>query len=264
MLVGASRLLPNAKHSLNDEASTRAAGECIQVAVRVRPLTAQERLKGCSECLQAVPEQRLIRAAPDKAFHFDYAYGPMTTQQDVYGQSVRLIVGSFLAGYNATVLAYGQTGSGKTHTMGTSYGAATASSSSSLSLSSSNSGTEEMAVIARAMDDIFANVHIAGNEGPVDPEGAFVELYASFLEIYNEHVIDLLVVPSISKAAPYSSSSYCTASNINANILTIREHSDGSIYVAGLTEEGIRSRGDIDQYAHHSPHIIHPSICCTC
>jgi hypothetical protein len=73
-------------------------------------------------------------------------------------------------GYNAAVLAYGQTGSGKTYTMGT-----------------SNVGVseEEMGIIPRVIGSLFSEIEKKRNK--VD----FV-IKVSFLEIYNEQIIDLL------------------------------------------------------------------------
>lgn len=52
-----------------------------------------------------------------KAYTFDTAYGPETTQEELFDHSIRPIVDEVLKGYNCTVFAYGQTGTGKTFTM---------------------------------------------------------------------------------------------------------------------------------------------------
>ncbi|TGZ70172.1 hypothetical protein CRM22_003343 [Opisthorchis felineus] len=51
-----------------------------------------------------------------KCFIFDRAFGPSSTQDDVYQEVDDLII-SCIDGYNVCIMAYGQTGSGKTYTM---------------------------------------------------------------------------------------------------------------------------------------------------
>lgn len=52
-----------------------------------------------------------------KKFTFDQAFGPESTQTEVYQSVVAPLIEEVLSGYNCTVFAYGQTGTGKTHTM---------------------------------------------------------------------------------------------------------------------------------------------------
>ena len=52
-----------------------------------------------------------------KAFKFDGLFGPGATQSEVYDAAASNIVRGVLEGYNGAILAYGQTGSGKTHSM---------------------------------------------------------------------------------------------------------------------------------------------------
>lgn len=77
----------------------------------------------------------------------------------------RPIVQKCLDGFNGTIFAYGQTTSGKTHTMiGT---------------------TEDRGILLQAVNDVYK--FIDQNEGERE-----VFLWASYLEIYNEQVNDLL------------------------------------------------------------------------
>merc|ERR1719436_943724 len=104
-------------------------------------------------------------------FEFDRVFGPSSSQDDVYGE-ISQLVQSALDGYNVCVFAYGQTGSGKTYTM------------------EGGPGIEEDdtqgGVIPRTIRQIF------------DIKKKLVEkswtykLTASFLEIYNEEIRDLL------------------------------------------------------------------------
>ena len=78
---------------------------------------------------------------------------------------------SCFEGYNSAILAYGQTGSGKTYTMGT----------NTVNLEDS----EEMGIIPKVIDEFFNQVEKRKEE---------VEciIKVSFIEIYNEQIIDLL------------------------------------------------------------------------
>jgi hypothetical protein len=55
-------------------------------------------------------------ACGQHSFEFDRAFGPRSTQEDLF-EDVSGLVTSVLDGYNVCVFAYGQTGAGKTWTM---------------------------------------------------------------------------------------------------------------------------------------------------
>ena len=118
----------------------------------------------------------------------------------------------FFTGYNATILAYGQTGSGKTYTMG--------------SLNSFNLNEEDIGIIPRVIRSIFQEI---------DKKKAKTEflLKVSFLEIYNEEIIDLLDRTGVLPTNRLMANKKPTAS------VTIREEKDGSIGLYGLIEEKV-------------------------
>ena len=70
--------------------------------------------------MQAVKGKSIQATIPSKSnrFDFDWAFGPNSTQREVYDAMCRPLIENIFEGFNATVFAYGQTGSGKTHTMG--------------------------------------------------------------------------------------------------------------------------------------------------
>ena len=114
-------------------------------------------------------------------------------------------VASFaVAGYNATVFAYGQSGSGKTFTMGT---------------STSTLHTPAEGMIPRAMKKIFRIVE--------EDIASGYRILCSFIEIYNEEFMDLLLGVS---SKPKDSKE-----------IQIREDADGRIMVNGLSELQIES-----------------------
>ena len=118
-----------------------------------------------------------------------------------------------LSGYNSTVLAYGQTGSGKTYTMGS-------SSWSALS-------DKELGVLPRAFRQIFD----AKNAREAAGGGSQMVLKASFVEIHNEELRDLVAASGSGMGSKRS--------------LQIREDQSGSIYVAGVEECEVASFGDL-------------------
>lgn len=99
-------------------------GTNVQVAVRCRPLNAEERRAGQPSVITCESENKSIKVSYGpagkktlKAFNFDRVFGAYSTQEEVFEQVVRPIVDEALAGFNCTIFAYGQTGTGKTHTM---------------------------------------------------------------------------------------------------------------------------------------------------
>lgn len=86
----------------------------------------------------------------------------------IYNESASPIIKNVLEGYNGTIFAYGQTGTGKTHTM-----------------TGIVDSKDERGIMPRAFDDIFTNI-----KG--DSEQTQFLVRASYLEIYNEEIRDLL------------------------------------------------------------------------
>jgi Cdc6-like AAA superfamily ATPase len=81
---------------------------------------AAEKVSRSRECLRfpsvangAKPSVVLGR---DRAFAFDHAFGPRSSQSEVYDSCIAPLVQQCFDGYNATCVCYGQTGSGKTFT----------------------------------------------------------------------------------------------------------------------------------------------------
>lgn len=121
-------------------------------------------------------------------------------------------------GYNAAVLAYGQTGSGKTYTMGTG--------------PSEFQDEQETGIIPRVIKEMFDQVELRKSTSKTI-------IRTSFIEIYNEQIIDLLLAPGSStvqadafgRAVKHSISKY-----LSLNCPTIREEKDGSISLVNVTE----------------------------
>lgn len=111
-----------------------------------------------------------IANSADKAsFSFDNVFPATThlTNREVYHKSCAHIVKSFLhEGYNSTLFAYGMTGSGKTYSM--------------------RGEDHDPGFVRLAIDEIFEKIS-------TDSSSKEYKLNASYLEIYNEKIIDLLL-----------------------------------------------------------------------
>ncbi|SPQ94817.1 unnamed protein product (mitochondrion) [Plasmodiophora brassicae] len=144
--------------------------EHIQVGVRVRPLTPSEAQSGESVAWRvdgAVITQTDTAAkkagkVPD--FRFQHVFGPGAKTSAVYEELVAPIVQDSLRGINGAVCCYGQTSAGKTYTC--------------------QGNDSEPGIIPLALRDIFRSIEEV-------PSRQFV-LKFSYIEIYNEHVFDLL------------------------------------------------------------------------
>ncbi|XP_011303315.1 protein claret segregational [Fopius arisanus] len=100
-------------------------------------------------------------------FSFDKIFPPNASQATVF-EELSLLVQSALEGYNVCVFAYGQTGSGKTYTM------------------EGGCNAEMEGMIPRTVRHIFEEMK------EFKLLGWQYKIEASFLEIYNEHIVDLL------------------------------------------------------------------------
>ena len=139
-------------------------------------------------------------------FTFDSIFDMDSLQEDVYNITAKNAVQSVLEGYNSTIFCYGQTGTGKTYTMeGFTY----------------DSNNPNRGIIQRTIQDIFNYIETTSNENT-----KFI-IRASFLQIYNENISDLL--------------------KPDKKNLQIREDKKKGIYVDLLSEWAVRT--PLDLYA---------------
>jgi|TARA_B110000908_G_scaffold15260_1_gene17410 kinesin family protein 3/17 len=159
-------------------------GEAVKVVVRCRPQNSKERKAKAQTIVSVDPESAGIKIAPvasssdaaiakkPKRFTFDATFGEESTQAGVYEEIGFPLVESVMEGYNGTIFAYGQTGCGKTFTM--------------QGPDVEDPPEELRGVIPRSFQHIFDNVTLNDN---VKTKHVIT---ASYIEIYNENVRDLL------------------------------------------------------------------------
>lgn len=144
---------------------------------------------------------RSIRLADNsrKEWWFDQILPPQTTNKETYLTSALPLIRSAMQGYNSVVFAYGQTASGKSHTI---------------------TGTpNEPGVIPLSVEELFRIIKREDDREWV--------LRASYLELYNENLFDLL--------GPSSSSDAGGAATKN-EIQILNGKKDGEVQISGLTE----------------------------
>ncbi|NXN64466.1 KIF19 protein, partial [Himantopus himantopus] len=188
----------------------------LQVALRIRPMSAAELAEGAKPIAHRMDEQVVVLRDPtedpddilrashsrEKSYIFDVAFDSTATQETVYRATTRGLVAGVISGYNATVFTYGPTGCGKTYTM---------------------LGTDgEPGICTRTLGELFQAIEDASGDTEY-------EVSMSYLEIYNEMIRDLL--------------------NPSLGCLQLREDAGGTVQVAGITEISAISAEEVSQRA---------------
>lgn len=86
-------------HKVTHHQSHPVLSETDRVALRVRPLTLQEQISNCSECISYVPNEPQIGiVGSDKSFTFDYVFDEERNQRHVYEECAKELVERFIEG----------------------------------------------------------------------------------------------------------------------------------------------------------------------
>ncbi|XP_063883475.1 kinesin-like protein KIF3A isoform X6 [Scylla paramamosain] len=170
------------------------ADECdnINVVVRCRPLNEKEKQR-CDEMCLRFPGEGQAWVNMDnmngqavqkpKVFTYNVVFEPEATQEDVLAHSgVKRLLDMAIDGFSCTVFCYGQTGSGKTHTL---------TGPPHLFDNGTSMFSESHGLIFRSFVYLFNQIQ---NRDDME-----FTLTASYLEIYNEKVIDLLNIGTNTK-----------------------------------------------------------------
>ncbi|XP_062588016.1 kinesin-like protein KIF12 isoform X3 [Saccostrea cucullata] len=149
----------------------------INVVLRVRPLNSQEQTRNDTFCASFHGGGRLEiqNFNQPKQFGYNVVFEPEATQEDVFENSgMKKLIDMALNGYACTALAFGQTGSGKTHTM---------TGPPQQFEGGKHPDPDMVGLMQRSFAYLLKQAEgVSGNK----------VIRASYLEIYNEQVIDLL------------------------------------------------------------------------
>ena len=128
-------------------------------------------------------------------YTLDHVYGPSITTHQLYQTCIQDRVHAAMHGYHATILAYGQTATGKTHTM---------------------TGTmEEPGIIPLAIRECFSYI----KQSTSSSQSEYL-LRLSYMEVYKEHIQDLLAPPTDQPPPP----------------VRLFEGSNGQLQIRGIRE----------------------------
>jgi len=190
------------------------SSECVRVVVRCRPMNSREKADNRqwtvnidhSQATVALSNPKADEGEPPKMFTFDGAWSEDSKQPDVYAETAFPIVESTLEGYNGTIFAYGQTGTGKSHTM-------------QGPQPIDQQPRDQLGIIPNSFYHIFDTV--------ASTVGKDFLVRASYLEIYNEEIRDLLGKDPKAK-------------------LDLKQHPDKGVFVKDLTCIVVKSVEEID------------------
>ncbi|CAB4068756.1 CENPE [Lepeophtheirus salmonis] len=191
---------------------SQGGSESVQVGIRIRSLIPRE-IKAKKEIKWLSGEDMIWSDDKKKSYRFDQVFDANSRNEDIFSQLCTNIIHSAFRGFNGTIFAYGQTSSGKTHTM--------------------MGDEDEAGVIPAAIDQIFASIEATQNR-------EFL-LRVSYLEIYNENIVDLLAYSGGSK-----------------KYLQLKEDTEGNVWVDGATEEIVSAPEEVIQcllYGEQHRHI---------
>ncbi|CAO3623053.1 unnamed protein product [Cunninghamella echinulata] len=147
----------------------------VRVALRTRPLSPKELEVNGTHCITYVKDEPQILLGTDCSFTFDFTFSPKDTQQYVFETCIIPLLDCFMDGNNATVLAYGQTATGKSYSLGTSI--------------ESFGDKEAQGMVQRFAYTLFDRLE---NNNKNKTKKNNYQLYVSFMELYNEELLDLL------------------------------------------------------------------------
>lgn len=166
-----------------------------------RSATIADEEKGRIEIRNPSPEGGVESSS--KTFSFDAVFSDKSSPRHIYDVCAAPVVQSVLEGYNGTIFAYGQTGAGKTHTM-----------------EGVNDPPDSRGIIPNSFQHIFDFITLDGSNDKY-------LVWASYFEIYNEEIRDLL--------SPKSRSG-----------LELKESAESGVYVKDLTSVVVKSVEEID------------------
>ncbi|CAI0472526.1 unnamed protein product [Linum tenue] len=213
--------VPSEANSNNNSKNDK--GVNVQVILRCRPLNEDEKhlvshaviscnvKKGLVSLVQNTAHKQI-----DKSYQFDKVFGPTCEQTDLFDSAVTPIVNEVLEGYNCTIFAYGQTGTGKTYTM------------EGGMVSEDGEFPSDAGIIPRAVQQIFEVLEARSED---------YSMKVTFLELYNEEIMDLL-----------ADSDESVTASVDEKLkkpIALLEDGKGGVFIRGLEQELVSSAKEI-------------------
>lgn len=200
----------NSLSAKSGQMSSKATREAVKVAIRLRPMSKNERAKNFEKIIDIDQKQgsAFITNPQNHSkvqFTYDFAFPHNCNQEEIYENTSAPVVDAVLQGINGTIFAYGQTGTGKTYTMDG-------------EVKGDNRG-----IVPRAFEHIFD--YMTANS-----ESHKFSVTITYVEIYNEQIRDLL------------------AEHEHEGSLNIREDPDKGFYIQGVNEKTVKTIDDLFKY----------------
>lgn len=173
----ASSLSSGSPGQVAGEKDAKEGAETVKVVCRFRPIVLERERN--DDVIATVVDSRTVSlglslTGPIHVYSYDQAFGPETTQSQIYQYCLTGPVEDFFSGYNGTVFVYGQTGLGKSYTM---MGPLTGT---------ADGEDEQDGIIPRVSNEIFRKINHASST-------IEFQVSVSYYEIYLEEIRDLLV-----------------------------------------------------------------------
>ncbi|XP_043910321.1 kinesin-like protein KIF12 isoform X2 [Protopterus annectens] len=172
-------LLHKRKYSNASETPENVKESNVSVVVRVRPLNKAELSRGENAVVHCPGQGTILvsksasSGSQEKAFAFSTVFGPEAQQYEIFEYSgVKRLIDLSIQGYSCTLFAFGQTGSGKTFTI-----------MGPQQMCDTQHDQNVHGLIQRSFVYLLEKIR---------SKAAEVTLNASYIEIYNEQVRDLL------------------------------------------------------------------------
>ncbi|PVU87946.1 hypothetical protein BB561_006106 [Smittium simulii] len=189
----------------------------INIYLRVRPLLPKNQQVSVAPSINFLsPTCVALKSFPKEVFNFDYIADQTTPQNQVFEIVGKTMVDKVLSGYNGTIFAYGQTGSGKTFTMQGKYS------------TDNRLDFDLRGLIPRCFEYLFYKIETLKKTTAYP---VHVSCQASYIEIYNETVYDLMD----SSKTPYQ----------------LREDQSKNVFAEGVTKKPINNSADALQMLMH-------------
>ena len=208
----------------------------IKVVVRVRPFASSERRRDDERLVYVMQDNQSVQLTNEagtlKRFTFNQAFDDATDQEQMFNEcGVKDLIDMALEGYNCTVFAFGQTGSGKTYT-----------------ITGKEEASDEITegIIPRSFMYLFDEI--------LKREGSQYIVKASYLEVYNEQVKDLLNPSSTSLPMRWSSTKGFYVENLFVVECEVADD------MSAVLEEGLRNRAmgshDLNEHSSRSHSML--------